>query len=72
MNLLRDRRLRHLPSFQTPRDREIRDFMVTAVLLGAIIFLGVVTLADLLAEEEVPQLRSTVGRITTGSVRDAG
>lgn len=71
MNLLRDRRFRHLPSFQTSRDREIRDFIITAVLLGAIIFLGVVTLAELLAEEETPQLRSTIGWVLTGSARDA-
>jgi hypothetical protein len=72
MKLLRDRRFRHLPSFKGTRDREVQNFLVIAALLGAIVWLATVTIANLLRDDEGLQLRSTIGWITPAEVRDAG
>lgn len=71
MKLMRDRRFRHLTSFQSSHDRAIRDFIITAVLLGAIAWVATVTIADLLSQSEALQLRPAIGAITTGEARDA-
>lgn len=72
MAFLRDRRFRRMPSFEASRDREIRDFIVIAVLLCASIVLIVVIIDDLLRQAVPPlSLKPTVGAIGLQEARDA-
>jgi hypothetical protein len=71
MKLLRDWRFLHLPSFQTTRDREVRDLIVISALLCAIAWLAAVTIVDLFSHREALEPRPALGGVMTGEARDA-